>query len=107
MQGSIKRADLIQRFGLGYELGQELILCPSAVVGLGMTRDIPKPGWRHPMARSRVGNGKILLPMTDGESLTARRFQDLYEGIAGDLGGLRFPMATICLPPPRCTPAGF
>ena len=26
--------------------------------------------------------------MTDGRSLTARRFQDLYEDIANDLGGL-------------------
>jgi hypothetical protein len=26
--------------------------------------------------------------MTDGRSLTARRFQDLYEDICGDLGGV-------------------
>jgi hypothetical protein len=26
--------------------------------------------------------------MTDGRSLTARRFQDLYEDVANDLGGL-------------------
>jgi hypothetical protein len=28
--------------------------------------------------------------MTDGRSLTARRFQDLYEDVANDLGGLDF-----------------
>jgi hypothetical protein len=50
--------------------------------------DIPKLARRKPEARSRVGNGKVLLPMTDGRSLTARRFQDLFEDIAGDLGGL-------------------
>jgi hypothetical protein len=49
---------------------------------------IPGRARRKPEARSRVGNGKVLLPMTDGRSLTARRFQDLYEDIAGDLGGL-------------------
>src|ERR1700726_3696461 len=36
--------------------------------------------------RSKVGNGK-LLPMTDGRSATARRFKDLVEDIAADLGG--------------------
>jgi hypothetical protein len=30
----------------------------------------------------------VLLPLTDGRSLTARRFQDLYEDIGADLGGL-------------------
>jgi hypothetical protein len=49
---------------------------------------IPRPVRRKPEARSRVGNGKVLLPMTDGRSLTARRFQDLYEDVAADLGGL-------------------
>jgi hypothetical protein len=48
----------------------------------------PRPARRKPEARSRVGNGKVLLPVTDGRSLTARRFQDLYEDIANDLGGL-------------------
>jgi hypothetical protein len=42
---------------------------------------------RKPEARSRVGNGKTLLPMVDGRSLTARRFKDLVEDIAADLGG--------------------
>jgi hypothetical protein len=49
---------------------------------------IPRPARRSPAQRSRVGNGKVLLPMTDGRSLTARRFQDLYEDIANDLGEL-------------------
>jgi hypothetical protein len=53
-----------------------------------MSEAVPQPARRKPEARSRVGNGKVLLPMTDGRSLTARRFQDLYEDIAGDLGGL-------------------
>jgi hypothetical protein len=50
--------------------------------------DTPKSARRPPSCRSRVGNGKVLLPMTDGRSATARRFQDLYEDIASDLGGL-------------------
>jgi hypothetical protein len=38
--------------------------------------------------RSRVTNGSKLLPLADGRSVTARRFRDLYEDIAADLGGL-------------------
>jgi hypothetical protein len=49
--------------------------------------DIPKLARRKPEARSRVGNGKILLPMVDGRSAAARRFKDLVEDIAADLGG--------------------
>src|ERR1700686_4962965 len=49
--------------------------------------DIPKVARRKPEARSRVGNGKTLLPMVDGRSATARRFKDLVEDIAADLGG--------------------
>jgi hypothetical protein len=58
---------------------------------------VPRPARRKPETCSRVGNGNVLLPMTDGRSLTARRFQDLYEDVANDLGGLdqgvghRFP----------------
>ena len=48
---------------------------------------IPLPAKRQPFNRSRVGNGKVLLAMTDGRSMTARRFQDLFEDICGDLGG--------------------
>lgn len=53
-----------------------------------LNSDTPNLARRKPEARSRVGNGKVLLPMTDGRSLTARRFQDLYEDVANDLGGL-------------------
>jgi len=35
-----------------------------------------------------VSNGSKLLPLADGRSVTARRFRDLYEDIAVDLGGL-------------------
>ena len=36
--------------------------------------------------RSKMSNGR-LLPMTDGRSASARRFRDLIEDIAADLGG--------------------
>src|ERR1700737_4638555 len=49
---------------------------------------IPRPARRPPAQRSRVGNGKVLLPMTDHRSATYRRFCDLYEDVAADLGGL-------------------
>jgi hypothetical protein len=42
---------------------------------------------RKSHGRSRVSNGAKLLPATDGRSMTARRFRDLYEDIAADLGG--------------------
>jgi hypothetical protein len=42
---------------------------------------------RKSHGRSRVGNGAKLLPLTDGRSATARRFKDLVEDIAADLGG--------------------
>ena len=42
---------------------------------------------RKSHGRSRVGNGAKLLPMTDCRSATARRFKDLFEDIAADLGG--------------------
>ena len=45
----------------------------------------PQPVRRSPYNRSRVANGK-LLPATDGRSLAARRFRDLYEDTDG-LGG--------------------
>jgi hypothetical protein len=55
-----------------------------------LNADIPKLARRKPEARSRVGNGKTLLPMSDGRSATARRFRDIYEDVAADLGGLDF-----------------
>jgi len=42
---------------------------------------------RSSRLRSRLSNGSKLLPMTDGRSATARRFKDLVEDIAADLGG--------------------
>src|ERR1700675_1264997 len=41
---------------------------------------------RSSKLRSKLGNGSKLLPMTDGRSATARRFKDLVEDIAADLG---------------------
>jgi hypothetical protein len=43
---------------------------------------------RSPTVRSKLANGKKLLPMTDGRSATARRFRDLFEDICADLGGM-------------------
>jgi hypothetical protein len=49
---------------------------------------IQQPARRPAAHRSRVANGSKLLPLTDGRSATARRFRDLFEDIAADLGGL-------------------
>ena len=52
---------------------------------------IPQQAWNNKpksSGRSRVSNGSKLLPLADGRSVTARRFRDLYEDIAADLGGL-------------------
>jgi hypothetical protein len=38
--------------------------------------------------RSRVTKGSQFLPLAGGRSTSARRFRDLYEQIAADLGGL-------------------
>jgi hypothetical protein len=38
--------------------------------------------------RSGVSNGNKLLPLVDSRSVTYRRFKDLYQDIASDLGGL-------------------
>jgi hypothetical protein len=43
---------------------------------------------RSPTVRSKLANGKKLLPLTDGRSATARRFRDLFEDICIDLGGI-------------------
>ncbi len=40
--------------------------------------------------KSRVSNGAKLLPLTDGRSVSARRFRDLYEYIGADLSGLDY-----------------
>jgi hypothetical protein len=39
-------------------------------------------------ARSRLTNGKDLLPNVDGRSLIARRYRDICTAIASDQGGL-------------------
>ena len=56
----------------------------------GLNSDIQHPvcGMKRGKGRSRVTNGSKLLPLADGRSVTARRFRDLYEEIAADLGGL-------------------
>lgn len=44
---------------------------------------------RHPAAhKSRVSNGKDLLPNVDQRSATARRYKDLFQSIAADQGGI-------------------
>jgi hypothetical protein len=48
----------------------------------GLTPNVGNPK----KLRSKMSNGR-LLPMTDGRSATARRFKDLVEDIAADLGG--------------------
>ena len=53
----------------------------SAEILNSIPRTLSAPG------RSRVTNGSKLLPLSDGRSATARRFRDLYEDIAADLGG--------------------
>jgi hypothetical protein len=52
-----------------------------------LNSDIQQQISRKSHGRSRVGNGAKLLPATDGRSMTARRFKDLVEDIAADLGG--------------------
>src|SRR5262245_653349 len=47
-------------------------------------------GGLSPSVRSKLSNGSKLLPMTDGRSASARRFRDLFQEIAADLGGLSF-----------------
>jgi hypothetical protein len=53
----------------------------------------PKPGRRPTTevpkapARSRVSNGKDLLPGVDGRSLVARRYRDISSAILTDQGG--------------------
>jgi hypothetical protein len=42
---------------------------------------------KHPSARSRVTNGKDLLPDTDQRSREYRRFRDVFHQIVADLGG--------------------
>jgi hypothetical protein len=42
---------------------------------------------RNPMHRSRVSNGREVLPNIDGRSVAARRIYDITSAIVTDLGG--------------------
>jgi hypothetical protein len=49
--------------------------------------DNVRQGLRKPEARSRVSNGRDLLPGIDGRSLVARRYRDITAAILVDQGG--------------------
>jgi hypothetical protein len=51
--------------------------------------NVPSPATtvRKPTARSRVTNGKDILPGVDGRTLTARRYHDLIASLTSDAGG--------------------
>src|SRR6478609_6276202 len=55
------------------------------------SRDKTGNNWRYyvrkPSARSRVTNGRELLPQVDGRSLVARRYRDISHAIMVDQGG--------------------
>ena len=50
--------------------------------------DNPVLALRKPTARSRVTNGRDLLPNVDGRSAIARRFRDIVAQLAADQGGV-------------------
>ena len=52
-----------------------------------MAADSPTSATRPPATRSRVTNGRQLLPAVDGRSIWARRMRDLMELHLDDLGG--------------------
>lgn len=52
-----------------------------------MTAANPTTTVRKAQARSRVTNGKDLLPGIDGRSAVARRYQDLIASLSSDAGG--------------------
>jgi hypothetical protein len=52
-----------------------------------MPRASPTTTMRQACARSRVTNGKSLLPGIDGRSAVARRYQDLIASLTSDAGG--------------------
>lgn len=43
---------------------------------------------KRPQARSRVSNGRDILPDTDGRSIIARRYRDVASQLVVDAGGL-------------------
>jgi len=50
--------------------------------------DRPKVVGRSPAQRSRIGNGKELLPSVDGRSVWARLLRDTMDAMARHLGGI-------------------
>ncbi len=50
--------------------------------------DNGQPFQRKPTARSRVTNGRNVLPNVDGRSLVARRYRDIADAILIDQGGV-------------------
>ena len=50
--------------------------------------DSNRQGMRKPAARSRVSNGRDILPDVDGRSLIARRYRDITSAILIDQGGI-------------------
>ena len=63
----------------------EFAICGQ--MGRVMSADSPTFATRPPATRSRVTNGRQLLPMVDGRSIWARRMRDLMELHLDDLGG--------------------
>jgi hypothetical protein len=55
---------------------------------LEMPADSPAKADRKPQARSRISNGKDVLPSVDGRSHIARRYRDISSQIVTDQGGL-------------------
>ena len=47
-----------------------------------------QPDSRKSHARSRVSNGRDVLPNIDGRSLIARRYRDIVTAVVGDQGGI-------------------
>ena len=47
-----------------------------------------QPDGRKSHARSRVSNGRDVLPNIDGRSLIARRYRDIVTAVVGDQGGI-------------------
>jgi hypothetical protein len=60
----------------------------SAEIAPPSTADNRRQAPRKPTARSRVTNGKDLLPGIDGRSTVARRFHDIVTAILVDQGGI-------------------
>jgi hypothetical protein len=56
--------------------------------GAGEPEGAPPRADRKVYARSRLTNGKDILPNIDGRSLIARRYRDICAAIIADQGGL-------------------